>query len=136
MSERPTIVCICGSTRFADAMNEVAERETLEGRIVVRPEVAAYSSGKDPQFVAPEVKARLDELHLRKIDLADEIVVVAIDGYVGESTQREIDYAYSLRKPIKWRLEEAREWMEAKPMMQSRFPKRVGEDTAELEAKP
>ena len=100
MSERPSIVCICGSTRFAETMNRVAQEQTLAGKIVVRPEVVAYSSGDDPQLVAPDVKARLDELHLRKIDLADEVIVVAIDGYIGVSTQREIEYAVCPWKPI------------------------------------
>jgi len=98
----PPIVCICGSTRFASRMNELAEEETLEGRIVVRPEVVAYSSGNDPQLQRPEVKAKLDELHLRKIDLADEVLVVAVDGYIGESTRREIAYAESLGKRLRY----------------------------------
>lgn len=56
---RPRTVCLCGSTRFAEAFNEVGKRETLNGRIVVRPEVVTYSSEVDPQLVDPEMKARL-----------------------------------------------------------------------------
>lgn len=91
--EMPRVVCLCGSTRFAAHMNEEAEKLTLSGAIVVRPEVVTYSRERDQQFVAPEVKEALDLLHLRKIDLADEVVVVTVDGYVGESTTREIEYA-------------------------------------------
>jgi hypothetical protein len=99
---RPRIVCICGSTRFAAHMNREAERLTLDGAIVVRPEVVAYSRERDQQFVEPEVKARLDELHLRKIDLADEVVVVTVNGYIGESTRREIAYARKTGKPVRF----------------------------------
>lgn len=99
---RPTIVCLCGSTRFAETFNEVAEAETLAGRIVVRPEVVAYHRGRDPQLIAPQVKAKLDELHLRKIDLADEVLVLNVGGYVGESTKREIHYAWRTGKVIRW----------------------------------
>jgi len=49
-----------------------------------------------------ELKQRLDTLHLRKIDLADEILVLNQDGYIGESTRREIDYAASLGKPVRF----------------------------------
>lgn len=99
MSDMPTVVCICGSTRFADAMNTVGERLTLLGKIVVRPEVVAYDGHRDPQLSDPSVKERLDELHLRKIDLADEVFVVNVDGYVGDSTRREIAYALREGKP-------------------------------------
>lgn len=112
VASRPKIVCICGSTRFAEEMNGAAERETLAGRIVVRPEVVAYSSGNDPQIRQPEVKAMLDELHKRKIDLADEVLVVNVGGYVGESTRSEIAYAREHGKPIRWL--EARAALEGK----------------------
>lgn len=98
----PRIVCLCGSTRFAEQMNEVGAAETLAGHIVVRPEVVAYDQGNDPQLVAPDVKAALDELHLRKIDLADEVFVVNVGGYVGASTRREIEYATATGKPLRW----------------------------------
>jgi DNA-binding GntR family transcriptional regulator len=97
---RPKVVCICGSTRFAASMNIEAERLTLAGMIVVRPEVIAYNRERDQQFVEPEVKARLDVLHLRKIDLADEVVVVTEDHYIGESTAREIAYARANGKAV------------------------------------
>lgn len=97
---RPRIVCICGSTRFASQMNDLAQKLTLEGRIVVRPEVVAYDSEKDEQFVDPAAKERLDELHLRKIDLCDEVWVVNTGYYIGKSTRREIEYASALGRPI------------------------------------
>lgn len=96
----PTVVCICGSTRFVDEMNRQAIRFTLEGAIVVRPEIVAYDRGTDPQHVDPATKAALDELHLRKIDLADRVFVVNIGGYIGPSTAREVAYAMETGKPI------------------------------------
>lgn len=71
-----------------------ANRElTLAGVIVVAPSEADESP-------TPEQKADLDALHLRKIDLADRVLVVNPGGYVGESTQREIVYAQAAGKPI------------------------------------
>jgi nucleoside 2-deoxyribosyltransferase len=52
------------------------------------------------EFMGPEVAAKLDELHLRKIDLADYVFVLNIDGYIGESTRREIEYANATGKPV------------------------------------
>jgi hypothetical protein len=107
---RPTIVCLCGSTRFWRAFQQAGLRETLAGRIVLS--IGAASGTDDEHFgnlsrdEYDRIKAMLDELHLRKIDLADEILVLNVDGYVGESTAREIAYARLLGKPIRW-LEEA-----------------------------
>jgi hypothetical protein len=98
----PEIVCLCGSTRFAKDFNRVAQELALAGAIVVRPEVVTYDRGADPQHVDPEVKARLDELHLRKIDLVDRVLVLNVGGYIGESTRREIDYATAEGKPIEY----------------------------------
>jgi len=84
--------------RFATSFREQRERLTLEGYIVVGPEIldTGLSHSVEP------VKVALDQLHLRKIDLADEIFVVNVDGYYGASTSREIAYARRLGKPIRW----------------------------------
>lgn len=100
--KRPTIVCLCGSTRFADDFNREAERLTLEGKIVVRPEVVAYSADNDPQLVDPATKIELDELHLRKIDLADRVFVLNVGGYIGDSTAREIAYTIATGKAMQF----------------------------------
>lgn len=100
--QRPTIVCLCGSTRFAEVFNRVGEAETLAGHIIVRPEVVTYSSDRDPQKVAPGVKTMLDELHKRKIDLADEVLVLNVNGYIGDSTRSEVAYAIAHGKPVRW----------------------------------
>jgi dienelactone hydrolase len=86
---RPPVVAICGSTRFQHAMTVVNRRLTLAGRIVLAPGVFIHTG--DP--VTDAEKSALDELHLRKIDLADSVVVINLGGYIGESTRREITYA-------------------------------------------
>lgn len=98
--DRPEIVCICGSTRFADEM-AVANRDlTFAGAIVVAPGVFGRTDGRGAGEITEEQKAALDVLHLRKIDLADRVLVVNPGGYVGESTSREIAYAEATGKPV------------------------------------
>ena len=74
-------------------MSEANRELTFAGVIVVAPSQADESP-------TPEQKAVLDALHLRKIDLADRVLVVNPGGYVGESTRREIDYARAAGKPV------------------------------------
>ena len=93
MPDRPEIVCICGSARFADEMRAANRDLTFAGVIVVAP-------GEAGELVTSEQKTVLDALHLRKIDLADRVLVVNPGGYVGESTSREIDYAQAAGKPV------------------------------------
>lgn len=85
------IICLCGSTRFMDAFREANLRETLNGNIVLT--VGCDTKSDDALGIPPEAKAMLDDLHLRKIDLADAILVLNVGGYIGESTRREILYA-------------------------------------------
>ncbi len=95
----PTIVCLCGSTRFSEMFRYVNQRETLAGKIVLAP---GCFQGDAVLEVLPGMKQRLDELHLHKIALADEILVVNVGGYIGESTRREIAYAWQQGKRIRW----------------------------------
>lgn len=99
VSDRPEIVCLCGSTRFVDGMNAVNRDLTVAGAIVVAPGVFAHSRDAG-QEVTPEQKEALDALHLRKIDLADRVLVVNPGGYIGESTRREIAYARAAGTPV------------------------------------
>ena len=102
VSAIPRVVCLCGSTRFMDAFHEANRRETLAGHIVLTVEIVTYEGRTDPQFVDTKVKEMLDELHLRKIDLADEVLVLNVGGYIGESTRREITYAKMRGKRIRY----------------------------------
>ncbi|KAH6673387.1 hypothetical protein B0J14DRAFT_590694 [Halenospora varia] len=78
---RPTIVCLCGSTRFMGAFREANERETLAGKIVLSVGVDMRTSTAISSFSGEEleeIKVRLDALHKEKIKLADEILVLNI----------------------------------------------------------
>src|SRR3990167_3157268 len=111
VGDRPKIVCLCGSTRFWREFQRASLRETMAGRIILS--IGAASGTDDEHFgnLAREeydkVKTMLDELHKRKIDLADEVLVLNVDGYIGSSTRSEIEYAEAHGKPVKY-LEAAR----------------------------
>lgn len=81
-------------------------RETLAGRIVLSIGCDMRSDadifGDMPESELAEVKASLDRLHLHKIDLADEVLILNVAGYVGESTAREIKYAVDRGCLIRW----------------------------------
>ncbi|MEI3845579.1 hypothetical protein V6R91_24405 [Microbacterium sp. CCNWLW41] len=106
MQERPEIVCICGSARFATEMREANRELTFAGIIVLAP-------GEANGPVTPLQKAVLDALHLRKIDLADRVLVVNPGGYVGDSTRREIAYARAQGKAVSFTLPEDQPTYEA-----------------------
>lgn len=109
---RPLIVCLCGSTRFSEAFQQANLTETLAGNIVLSIGCDLRSDEEIFREMTPEelqeTKARLDELHLRKIDLADQVLILNVGGYIGQSTRRELEYAQSLGKVIRF-LEEATE---------------------------
>ena len=96
----PEIVCLCGSTRFMEAFFEVGWQLTLEGKIVLSVGVCKHAEDHGGEALGQEVADRLDELHCRKIDLADRVMILNVGGYIGESTRRELDYARSLGKPV------------------------------------
>jgi hypothetical protein len=102
VADRPTIVCLCGSTRFMDVFQEVNLRETLAGRIVLSVGCNTKSPDGMSGVVTEVQKAALDELHLRKIDLADEVLFLNVGGYIGSSTHRELAYAIFTHKKIRW----------------------------------
>ncbi len=109
----PKIVCLCGSTRFIETFAILAwELERDNGCIVLGlhylpptyPDVMP-----DHMAEAEGVAQKMDDLHKRKIDLADEIFVVNVGGYIGDSTKSEIMYAIGAGKPVLW-LEPDKQW--------------------------
>jgi len=105
MNNRPEIVCLCGSTRFYEDFREANYQQTLAGRIVLS--VGFYPHAADKAHaghvgVTAEEKRQLDVLHLRKIDLADAVLILNRDGYIGESTTRELAYAVVMHKRVEW----------------------------------
>ena len=96
---RPRIVCLCGSTKFKTAFEQANYDETMAGKIVLSVGFYGHASG---EVLTPERKLALDDLHLQKIELADEILVINVGGYVGASTKREIWYAVYQAKRVRW----------------------------------
>lgn len=94
----PEIVCLCGSTRFFKAFDEQNLRLTLEGKIVLS--IGCNTKSDEGLSLTAEDKARLDDLHMRKIDLCDKVLVLNVGGYIGESTRHEIEYAMAHSKPV------------------------------------
>jgi len=102
-TDRPRIVCLCGSTRFMDAFFAAGWAFTLKGYIILSIGVCKHADADGAhgaEMLGPAVVQQLDELHHRKIDLADEVMILNVDGYIGESTRRELEYARLLGKPI------------------------------------
>lgn len=97
---RPTIVTLCGSTRFSEAFREANLRETLAGKIVLSIGCEWHS---DQALGLTEAdKERLDELHLRKIDMSDEVLILNVNGYIGSSTRCELEHAIAHGKRIRF----------------------------------
>lgn len=97
--KRPRIVCLCGSTKFKDEFLEATCKETWDGNIVLS---VGFFGHADGLVFTDRDKSQLDELHKRKIDLADEVFVINVGGYVGSSTRSEINYAVAHGKPVRY----------------------------------
>ena len=92
------VVTLCGSTKFKDEFIKAQKELTLEGNIVIS--VGLFDHSGDNEAWEDGVKEMLDDIHKRKIDMADAIMVIDIDDYIGESTKKEIEYAKSRGKFI------------------------------------
>ena len=97
---QPPMVCLCGSTRFSEAFRQANLTETLAGRIVLS--IGCDFKSDDALGLTPDDKCRMDDLHKRKIDLCDEILVLNVGKYIGESTRSEIEYAVNHGKNIRY----------------------------------
>ena len=96
---QPKIVTLCGSTKFKEEFFKANERLTLSGYIVLS---VGFFMHSDSRIIDAAVKEQLDELHKRKIDISDSILVLNVGGYIGESTQSEITYALSQGKDVEY----------------------------------
>lgn len=96
----PLVVCLCGSGRFRDAFEQAEFDETLAGKIVLTIGCNCHDVARSEQL--KQHKPMLDQLHLRKIDLADEVLILNVGGYIGESTRRELDYARTHGKRVRF----------------------------------
>ena len=94
------VILLIGSTRFHDEFLETAWKLTKDQECVVllpnfRPSTM-MAKGFD---IDEEI---LEDIGYTKIDFCDEVYVVNVDGYIGKSTSKEIAYAKSIGKPIKY----------------------------------
>ena len=94
------IITLCGSTRFKDDFLREQKRLTLEGNIVIS--VGFFGHSGDGELVSESTKEMLDDMHKRRIDLADEIFVINKGGYIGSSTKSEIEYATKTNKKVEY----------------------------------
>jgi len=94
------IITLCGSTKFKDQFLLEQKRLSLEGNIVIS--VGLFGHSGDTEVWTDDTKEMLDDMHKRKIDLADEIFVINVDGYIGSSTKSEIEYAIETGKVVNY----------------------------------
>ncbi len=94
------VITLCGSTRFKDAFLEAQKRLTLDGNIVIS--VGLFGHSGDEEVWTEGIKEMLDDMHRAKIDMADEIFVINVNGYIGSSTRSEIEYAKATGKTVRY----------------------------------
>lgn len=101
------VITLCGSTRFKHEFMEAQKRLTLEGNIVISVGLFGHSGDLEvwegmSEDTVTRTKQMLDDMHKRKIDMADEIFVINVGGYIGSSTRSEIEYAAAHNKPVRY----------------------------------
>ena len=96
------VITLCGSTKFKNEFVKVQKKLTLSGNIVISVGLFGHADGEFENIITPEVKIMLDDMHKRKIDMADEIFVINKNGYIGESTKSEIEYAVKTGKRVNY----------------------------------
>ena len=93
------IITLCGSIKFKDEFMRIQEKLTLDRNIVLTPN---FFNNIKKEEIDLETKKMLDEMHKQKIDMSDEIYVINVGGYIGESTKSEIEYAKRKGKKISY----------------------------------
>lgn len=101
------VVTLCGSTRFKDEFMEAQKKLTLEGKIVISVGLFGHSGDQEvwenmDEGTLTKTKEMLDDMHKRKIDMANSIYVINVGGYIGDSTRSEIEYAKAHGKAIEY----------------------------------
>lgn len=107
MNNKYPVITLCGSTRFKNEFMEVQKQLTLEGNIVISVGLFGYSGDSEvwenmDEGTLTKTKEMLDDMHKRKIDMADEIFEINVGGYIGDSTRSEIDYAVKHGKKVRY----------------------------------
>ena len=101
------VITLCGSTRFKDEFMKAQKELTLKGNIVISVGLFGHSGDNEvwenmDEGTLTKTKEMLDDMHKRKIDMADEIFVINVGGYIGESTKSEIKYAEKTGKKVNY----------------------------------
>lgn len=107
MNNKYPVITLCGSTRFKNEFMEVQKQLTLAGNIVISVDLFGHSGDSEvwenmDEGTLTKTKGMLDDMHKRKIDMADEIFVINVGGYIGDSTRSEIDYAVKHGKKVRY----------------------------------
>ena len=101
------VITLCGSTRFKEEFMEMQKKLTLAGNIVLSVGLFGHSGDEEvwenmDEGTLTRTKVMLDDMHKRKIDMSDEIFVINKNGYIGDSTRSEINYALEHGKTVKY----------------------------------
>lgn len=101
------VITLCGSTRFKDEFMEAQKQLTLEENIVISVGLFGHAGDQEVwegmgEDTLTKTKIMLDDMHKRKIDMADEIYVINVGGYIGSSTKSEIEYAKKHGKAVRY----------------------------------
>ena len=101
------VVTLCGSTKFKEQFMKTQKDLTLQGNIVLSVGLFGHSGDNEvwenmDEGTLTKTKEMLDDMHKRKIDMSDEIFVINVGGYIGESTKSEIEYAKKIGKNIRY----------------------------------
>ncbi len=99
MKNKYKIITLCGSIKFKEEFIKVQEKLTLEGNIILTPN---FLNSMKKEDIKEETKEMLDKMHKQKIDMSDEIFVINVEGYIGESTRNEIEYAKAKGKKVSY----------------------------------
>ena len=107
MQGKYPVITLCGSTRFKDQFMEAQKKLTFEGNIVISVGLFGHSGDQEvwenmDEGTLTKTKEMLDDMHKRKIDMADAIFVINVGGYVGSSTKSEIEYAITHGKEVRY----------------------------------
>ena len=107
MQEKYPVITLCGSTRFKDEFMNAQKRLTLEGNIVISVGLFGHSGDQEvwenmDEGTLTKTKEMLDDMHKRKIDMADSIYGINVGGYIGDSTRSEIEYAKKHGKEVQY----------------------------------
>jgi hypothetical protein len=96
------VITLCGSTKFKEEFLKTQKELTLQGNIIISVGLFGHADSYYETILTDEVKIMLDDMHKRKIDMCDEIFVINVGGYIGNSTRSEIEYALNIGKTVRY----------------------------------